>query len=83
MIIGVSYDSPTNMKLFKEKYKLPFMFISDKDKSISKHYNANGWFFPKRKTIVINPEGLIEYIFDNVKINNHTNQILDVINSKK
>ncbi len=79
-IFGVSFDSPEKLKSFKSKYQLPFTLISDEDKSISKTFGAKGLFFPKRKTIVINQDGIVEHVFEKVSIESHPQDIINLIN---
>ena len=83
VVLGVSYDSPEKLRSFQVKHELPFLLISDKTKKISKLYGTNGFFFPKRKTILINPEGNIEYIFDKVNIDTHPKDIMKLIQLKR
>ena len=82
-IIGVSYDSYVKLNNFKKKHNIPFTFISDTDKKISKLYNSNGFFFPSRKTIIIDPLGNIKYIFKDVSIDSHPEDILKMILNDK
>ena len=63
IVFGISYDSPKALKAFKEKYVLPFNFLSDKTKEVSKAYGAAGTGWPKRKTFIIDPKGKIEKIY--------------------
>ena len=83
MILGLSYDSNKKHEDFSEKYNLNFPILSDTDKSISKSYNANGWFFPKRKTFIINSNGIIVYIIDPVNVDTHNEIIISVLDSLK
>ena len=48
VVLGISYDSGKKHEDFSKKHKLNFPLLSDTDKSISKLYNSNGWFSPKR-----------------------------------
>ena len=83
-VIGVSYDSPKKLNKFREKHKLPFIFISDNKKEISRLYNSGGILFPSRKTIIINPKGNILEIIEDVNIATHSKDIIDIIiNDKK
>ena len=75
----MSYDAPEKLKLFQKKHNLPFTLISDRDKSISKLYGSKGLFFPKRKTIIINPKGIVEHVFDKVNIDSHPSDIMKFI----
>ena len=79
IVLGVSYDNPEKLNKFRKKHNLPFTFISDKDKTISKLYNSGGMLFPSRKTIIINPEGVILNIIDNVNIDTHSDDIMKIV----
>ena len=75
-VIGISYNNPEALKKFKDKYNLPFNFLSDKEKEVAKHFGADGMFAPKRMTFVINEYGKIEKIYKKVNINTHAETIL-------
>jgi len=87
IVIGVSADSEQSHQKFIAKYDLPFTLISDPDKKILKAYGA--WGMKKmygkeyegilRKTFVINENGMIMKIFNNVDTKNHTSQILEAL----
>ncbi|RPG95669.1 MAG: peroxiredoxin [Candidatus Pelagibacter sp. TMED253] len=75
-VIGISYNNSEALKKFKERYSLPFSFLSDKKKEVAKSFGANGLFTPKRMTFVINKIGKIEKIYKKVNINTHAETIL-------
>ncbi len=75
-VLGISYDTPEKLKKFKEKHNLPFKFVSDKKKNITKLYGSSGFFFPSRKTIIVNPNGYIIDIIEDIKIDIHANDII-------
>jgi len=75
-VIGISYNSSEALKKFKEKYNLPFSFLSDRKKEVAKSFGANGLFTPKRMTFVIDKNGKIEKIYKKVNINTHAETIL-------
>ena len=81
IVLGVSYDSNKKHKGFAKKYGLNFPLLSDNNKAISKIYDAKGWLFPKRKTFIINEDGIIKHIIDSVDITNHNSIILSVLDS--
>ena len=83
IILGVSYDSSKKHGDFSKEHKLNFPLLSDIDKSVSKLYNSEGWFFPKRKTFIIDENGIIAHIIDPVDVNTHNDVILSVIDSLK
>ena len=78
-IIGVSFDTPDKLKAFRDKYSIPFPFLSDRKKSVAKMYDAKGWFFPKRVTFIIDREGMICHIIRNVNVHTHGGDILETI----
>ena len=67
-IIAISVDSPHSLKKYKEELQLPYVVLSDFNKSIS---NAYGCLYEefflglkgvsKRSAFVINSEGIIKY----------------------
>jgi thioredoxin-dependent peroxiredoxin len=60
-IIGVNYDSPKTHKAFQNKYHLPFILLTDKDKEVAEKYGAKKILIPipSRMTYVIDPQGII------------------------
>ncbi|RTZ75556.1 MAG: hypothetical protein DSY99_00790, partial [Candidatus Neomarinimicrobiota bacterium] len=46
VVFGVSYDNASSHRKFKKKFEIPFHLLTDKDKSVSKSYGADGIFFP-------------------------------------
>ncbi len=85
IILGISYDSPQKHKKFKDKYNLPFPLLSDTTKAVAEQYNAKstltGFLFAKRITYLIDEQGNILHIFDNVKPKSHAQQILEFLKS--
>lgn len=85
VVLGINYDSPQTHKKFKEKYKLPFILLSDKDKSVAKKYGAKRWWFapfPKRITFVIDPLGIICSIMPDVDVAHHAEKVLKIVQEK-
>ena len=80
-ILGISYDSQDQLKSFKEKYNLPFDFLSDSEKLMGSDYGVNSFhFFPQRKTFLIDEKGILIHIFNNVDLNRHPKDILKIFN---
>ena len=86
-ILGVSPDSPASHARFKEKYSLPFTLLADEGHKVCDIYGVWG---PKkfagksyegvlRTTFLINPEGKIIKVFENVKPDGHSDEILAAI----
>lgn len=76
VVLGVSYDNSASHKKFKIKHNLPFHLLTDGDKSVSKLYGAGGMFFPSRKTYLIDEDGILLKIYEQVNVINHAEEIL-------
>jgi thioredoxin-dependent peroxiredoxin len=90
IVLGVSFDSVKSHKKFKEHHKLPFILLSDSNKSVAKRYHAVGnflFFFtapiPSRMTFLIDEQGKIVHIMEKVDVKNHASQILKGFGLKK
>jgi peroxiredoxin Q/BCP len=83
-VLGVSTDDEASHKGFQEKNAIPFSLIADVDKSIHMKYGVwvetekNGVKSAgtKRTTFLINKDGFINSIIQNVDTKNHATQIL-------
>ena len=82
-VIGVSPDNIKSHLSFREKHQLNFTLISDPDKTV---LNAFGVYREKknygrtylgvvRSTFLINEQGIIESIFDNVRAKGHAQRV--------
>ena len=88
-ILGVSPDSVKSHVKFKEKYQLPFPLLADEDHQVC---NAYGVWGPKkfvgreyegvlRTTFLINSDGKIACVFENVRPAEHSAEILKALKS--
>lgn len=80
MVVGVSCDSIKSHSKFAAKYGLPYVLVTDSrwKRTISKKYNAAGWFYSKRKTILIDKKGEVVHVFEQVNIQDQIDDILNV-----
>ena len=84
VIIGVSPDNEKSYKKFVEKYKLPFILLSNPEREVLISYDAWGEknLYGKitigliRKTFLIDEEGKIIKIYPRVRVNGHSEAIL-------
>lgn len=84
VILGVSKDSVASHKKFAEKYHLNFPILSDEKKVVIGKYNAWGTktFMGRtfegtlRKTCLINPNGEIQKVYEQVNPLLHAGEIL-------
>ena len=81
-IIGISYDSPESLAVFKKKYNIPFDFLSDKQKKVGPKYGVNRFFFTARKTFLIDENGLLVHIVHSVNLNTHSDDIISLFKTK-
>ena len=79
VVIGVSGDDAASHQRFASKYRLPFMLLSDPDRSVMRSYGAYGekTMYGKtvtgviRSTFVVDDQGKIEQAQYNVKATGH------------
>jgi peroxiredoxin Q/BCP len=84
VVLGVSTDSAKSHDKFVEKFKLPFILVSDEDKKIVQAYGAWGQkSFMGRKyqgthrvTFLIGPDGRVKKIWPAVKPAEHAQEVL-------
>ena len=87
VLLGVSADSTRAHAKFASKYDLSFPLLSDEKKEVIKAYGVwkkksmYGLKFLgiERTTFVIDEEGRISHIFPKVKVQGHTQEVLDVL----
>ena len=86
-ILGVSPDSPKSHLKFKQKHHLPFTLLADEDHAICEAYNVWGqkkfmgreYMGVLRTTFIIDPQGNIKKVFENVKPAEHSTELLAAI----
>lgn len=80
VVIGINYDTPETHRQFKQKYELPFTLLSDMKKQVSGLYGARHGFgpepFPRRITFLINEQGIITHIIENVEVEKYATEVL-------
>jgi len=86
-IFGISKDDLKSHHKFKEKFKIKFDLLSDVELNILKKYKV--WAKKKfmgrefmgivRTTFLIDPNGKIVKIWDNVKVKDHAKEVLDTL----
>ncbi|MBU6370574.1 MAG: peroxiredoxin [Patescibacteria group bacterium] len=75
-VFGVSHDTVESHKKFEEKYKLPFILLSDPKKEVIKAYGALGGIFTKRISYLIGKDGKILKAYPKVDPTIHAGEIL-------
>lgn len=76
VVVGVSGDSEKSHTGFIEKHNLPFTLLADSKKEIINAYGANGVFYPRRVSFLIDPAGTIIKIYENINAGVHPEEVL-------
>jgi peroxiredoxin Q/BCP len=83
-VLGISADTPAAQKKFKEKYELPYTLLADTDKKVAEAFGVikeKNMYGRKvkgiaRTTFLIDGEGKIAKVFENVKPDGHAEEVL-------
>jgi peroxiredoxin Q/BCP len=81
-VIGISSDSVVSHQQFTEKYRLPFLLLSDTDKKIRKLFGVPAGLFgilPGRVTYVVDKTGTVIMVFDSMMATKHIPKALEAI----
>lgn len=84
VVLGVSVDPVKKHAKFAEKYELPFTLLADEKKEVVEAYGVWGkkkfmgreYMGTKRWSFLIDPEGKIAKIYEDVKPANHAEEVL-------
>lgn len=90
-VVGISGDSVKSHKEFAKDYKLPFTLLADEKKSVLNKYSVwqektlygKKYMGTVRTSFLINPEGKIAKIYNNVKPDIHAQEVLKDLKSLK
>ncbi|RZS93104.1 peroxiredoxin [Aquimarina brevivitae] len=81
-VIAVSSDSASSHQKFKTKYRLPFIFLADKDGQLRKLFGVKSsllGLLPGRETFVIDKNGVLRYRFNSLNASKHMSKALSVV----
>lgn len=82
IVIGVSQDSEESHRKFAEHHRLPFLLVSDQDRSLQKAYGVpkTMGLLPGRVTYVIDRNGVVQHVFNSqLNAKKHVREALDVV----
>ena len=69
-VVGLSFDTPYEMKKFATRGSILFPLLADTTKEVGEAYGArryDDWdVFPKKMAFLVNPEGVIEKVYRNI-----------------
>ncbi len=91
MVLGISADSPSAQLKFKQQHDLPYTLLADQDKKVAQKFGVikeKNMYGRKvmgiaRTTFVIDKEGKIAKVFENVKPEGHAEEVLSALGDSK
>jgi thioredoxin-dependent peroxiredoxin len=80
--MAISFDSPEDNRAFAEKFGFPYRMLSDVDRAVGERYETKRhpgeknpqW--PKRRTYLIDPQGLIRKAYRVTDVATHPDEVL-------
>jgi thioredoxin-dependent peroxiredoxin len=90
-VVGISRDSVGSHDKFKRKFKLPFPLASDEDGKVTEAYGVwveksmygKKYMGVERATFLIDGKGVIRDIWRKVKVEGHTDEVLEAARALK
>ena len=89
VVLGVSRDSVASHEKFKAKFGFPFELVSDPDETLCRSFDVmrkkslygREYIGVERSTFVFDKQGKLRKEFRGVKVANHADELLQVLNS--
>jgi len=86
-VVGVSADGTAAHTKFRAKYDLPFTLLADEEKELVKSYGVwkdkvlygRKYKGIERTTFVIDKKGVVRAIFPKVKVDGHSDKVLEAV----
>lgn len=87
IVIGVNADSTQSHAKFAAKYDLSFQLLSDEEKQVLRAYGVwkrkslygRTYMGIERTTFLIDENGIVEHIFQKVRVDGHIEEILSML----
>ncbi len=84
VLLGISPDTPKAQKKFQEKFHLPFSLLADAEKKVAIAFDVlkeKNMYGKKvmgvvRTTFIIGPDGKVQHVFEKVKPEGHSAEVL-------
>ena len=79
-LFAISIDTIESQKKFVDEYDIPYLHLSDTQKDTCKKYSGlNIAGLAKRVTFIIDKNGIVKNIFQNIDVQNHGKQIIEFL----
>jgi peroxiredoxin Q/BCP len=87
VVLGVSPDSVADLRKFADKYGLAFTLLSDPGGQVAQRYGVwvekhrfgRTYFGNERSSVLVDPEGKVARVFENVKPAEHDELVLGAL----
>jgi peroxiredoxin Q/BCP len=87
MVVGVSLDDVKSHAEFAAKYHVPFPLLADSDKKVAAAYGVltskMGMQYAKRTTFLIDPEGKVAKVYQDVDPEKNSGQVQSDLSTLK
>jgi peroxiredoxin Q/BCP len=91
IVLGISPDSRESHCRFRDKHDLKVLLLSDVEHRILETYGVwvqkkqagKSHFRVERTTVLIGPDGMVRTIWNNVKVPDHIESVLEKIKSMR
>lgn len=81
-VVGISADGGGSHRAFRDKHGLPFVLLTDEDRSVAAAYGVKKTLglLPGRATFVVDRDGVVQSAFSSqLRVRHHVEQALDVV----
>jgi thioredoxin-dependent peroxiredoxin len=90
-VIGVSPDNVASHAKFAKKYELPFTLLADSENKVCEAFGVwkeksmygKKYMGVERTTFVIDAKGVVRQVFPKVKVESHSDAVLDALKTAK
>ena len=82
-MVGVSADKPESQRKFIEKFGLTFPMVPDVDRTVIEAFGVRKVLgvAAQRSTFVVDPDGRIAAVWEDVRVDGHAEDVLSTIES--
>ena len=84
VVVGISADSESSHRKFATSYKLPFKLLADRNNKVRRLFKVEKSLFnllPGRETYVVDKNGTVIMVFNNMGASGHVKRALKALKS--
>ena len=84
VVLGVSADDAKSHGAFAAKHRLPFPLLADPERKLIQAYGVGSAMgFARRVTFIIDRQGILRHVVEQVRTRDHDRQILELLRAMK